>query len=91
MLTVKLIEHNGHEQIHEVKQVWAEPAEDKIYMNVFATPATEGEPLRFSNYGAVYVMNEAGRTVGSYFLGYGEGQGAAAAGERNIAAPLPVV
>jgi hypothetical protein len=83
MLTVKLVEHNGHEQIYSATHVWAEPSAEQpkigttrmdVYANVEPVPVNLLNPLRFANYGIVYVMNEAGQTVAKYWLGFGEGQ-----------------
>jgi hypothetical protein len=78
MLTVKLVEHNGHEQIHEVKQVWSTPNPERDQIEgphgacrVSATKNND-EVLSFSDYGVLYVMNEGGQTIAKYWLGYGQ-------------------
>jgi hypothetical protein len=75
MLTVKLIEHNGHEQIHEAMEVWSEPAPGGVTIVHARKP--DGEALHFASYGRLYVMNDGGQTVASYHLGYGEDKSAA--------------
>jgi hypothetical protein len=83
MFTVKLVEHNGHEQIYSASEVWAEPASvdeqpkvGDIKMRVFARveppPLNLINPVTFAGYGIVYVMNDAGKTVAKYWLGYGD-------------------
>ena len=92
MLTVKLVEHNGHEQIHEVQGVSSEPNPERTKLEnhsawrVYARKL-DGECLTFVNYGVLYVMNDAGQTVAKYWLGYGqEDAPAAAAAPSSIAA-----
>lgn len=67
MLTIKLIEPTGHEQIREAKEVWTSPSDD--YIRVLARPADDGDTLQFSGPGTLYVMNSAGETVARYILG----------------------
>lgn len=74
MLTVKLVEHNGHEIVHEATEVWAEPVPEGVKdseMEVHARKP-DGDILHFGHYGVLYVMNEGGQTVAKYWLGYGE-------------------
>ena len=77
MLTVKLVEPNGHEQIHEVEQVWTNAREDSVstdgnqYPTVYAAPRKNEEPLRFSSSVVgtmLYVMNDNGKTIARYEL-----------------------
>lgn len=74
MQTVKLVQHDGHEQIHSAERVWADRAPEfgVDAMKVHATPPGGGAPLTFQGYGTVYVMNAAGATIAKYWLGYGE-------------------
>jgi hypothetical protein len=75
MFTLKMVEYNGHEQIHAVRRVWAEdaPEHGSNSKRVFATaPYDESDVSTFECYGAVYVMNESGATVAKYHLGHGE-------------------
>lgn len=73
MLTVKLIEPNGHEQIHEALSVWTrEPTGKEVCAPgqhlVSFLDANTGLPVHFGVYGAVFVMNREGKTVASYRL-----------------------
>jgi len=75
MLTVKLVEPNGHEQVYEVSEAWASPAKDPPGTHeVYATRVdSKGDhPLHFGGSGSVYVMNANGATVAKYTLGSGE-------------------
>lgn len=77
MLTVKLREHNGHEQVHTAEKVWAEPNPERGHdaYRVHAQPPgahPDSQLLHFADYGVVYVMNDNGATVAKYWLGYGE-------------------
>jgi hypothetical protein len=71
MLTIKLIESKGHEQVHPVKRVTADPnpANGPNAFTVHAWPLDSEEPLMFQSNGTVYVMNDAGQTVSKYWLG----------------------
>ena len=72
MFTVKLVEPNGHEQIHEAVEVWSEkPDTDKNWAakNVCIT-RPDGEVKTFGGLGMLYVMNDAGQTISKYLLGY---------------------
>jgi len=77
MLTVKLVQHDGHEQIYPATHVVANPvygSKDGA-MRVDAWQGVPGEePLHFASYGALYVMNQAGQTIAKYWLGYGNNE-----------------
>ena len=75
MLTVKLVQYDGHEQIHPAKRVWADdmPENGVNAKRVYALVEDGAEPLTFQGYGAVYVMNSSGATIANYFLGHGNG------------------
>ena len=65
MFTVRHIEPNGYEAIHQVKSVWKLPTgPGKV---VLASPIDQSEPLRFGT-GTLYVMNDFGKTVATYEL-----------------------
>jgi len=78
MLTVKLVEPSGHEQVHEVSKVWAEHNPDfegvslpfPVFVVLTAVHNSDAV-LTFSGCGTIYVMNDNGATVAKYFLGYG--------------------
>jgi hypothetical protein len=73
MLTVKLVEPNRHEQVYEVSEVWAVPAQNPPGTHgVYATREHGGDPMHFGGSGSVYVMNANGATVAKYTLGSGE-------------------
>jgi hypothetical protein len=74
MLTVKLVEHNGHEQIYPADEVWADPPRDKDGKQDVHARLPDLSVKHFANYGVVYVMNSHGATVAKYWLGYGERQ-----------------
>lgn len=73
MLTVKHIEPSGHESIHPAVRVSFQPRaqlEDKSWAAqcVFIdTPKME--TIALGSWGAIYVMNDAGKTVAKYDLG----------------------
>lgn len=67
MLTVKLVEPNGHEQIHEVKNVWTSPNDPNT--KVLAELSDGSRTLQFGTLGTVYVMNGEGNTIAKYNLG----------------------
>lgn len=66
MLTVKLVEPNGCEQIHEVKNVWTSPNDPSI--KVLAELSDGSRTLQFGTLGIVYVMNGEGNTIARYDL-----------------------
>jgi hypothetical protein len=74
MMTVKLIEPSGHEQIYAVKSIATErnleygPNAVKVYAWTYC----DDEPLRFGSNGTLYVMNNAGQTIAKYWLGSGK-------------------
>lgn len=82
MFTIKHIEKDGHESLHEAKTLWRDPVsndpqaprpEDRpVYAD-----AGEDHPLQFAS-GSLYAMNAAGRTVATYHLGYSAPVSAAA-------------
>jgi hypothetical protein len=68
MLTVKLVEDNGHEQIHEVESVSADPIPNSHCHEVSGF-RTDEHPLNFgATEGYLYVMNEDGKTISRYRL-----------------------
>jgi hypothetical protein len=67
MLSIKLIEPNGYENIREVTEVWTSPSDPTV--KVLARPADGGETLQFGGPGTLYVMNSAGETIARYPLG----------------------
>lgn len=73
MMTIKLVELNGHEQIRSVKTVAASPSPENG-ANTYRVSGWDQEDLHweFEKYGNVYVMNDAGQTVSRYWLGNGE-------------------
>jgi len=84
MLTVKLVEPSGHEQIYEAEQVWAEPAQEPGSSHVYAAPGMDKiNPIRFGGPGMLYVMNENGRTIARYVLGTAVGDAVPDTGARR--------
>jgi hypothetical protein len=68
MFTLKHVESDGHEALHEATRVWREPhAPGCVEPNrTLWADVTEGQhPLAFCT-GSVYVMNAAGKTVATY-------------------------
>lgn len=76
MLTIKLVENNGHEQIHpDIQTVTADPNRGLGggAMSVTAWRTAEDDhPIQFGSNGTVYVMNEHGSTISRYWLGHSE-------------------
>lgn len=76
MLTVKLVEDTGHEQIHpNIQTVTASPnrALGASAMSVTAWRTAEDDhPIQFGSSGTVYVMNEQGSTISRYWLGHSD-------------------
>lgn len=73
MFTIKHIEKSGHESLSTAESVSFVPKSDDEPRNALdafgGSQNTSGEKhSRFSS-GHVYVMNEAGKTVGTYALG----------------------
>jgi hypothetical protein len=69
MLSVKLIEPSGHEQIYSVTHVTAVKDDLTGTYDVSAWRQNGDEPLSFGGHGDLYVMNENGKTVANYRLG----------------------
>jgi hypothetical protein len=73
MLTVRVIEASGLEQVREVRSVMLRPAKESLTGSPCLTyflDSGEGWSNSVDVYdGTVYVMNENGKTVASYFLG----------------------
>jgi len=87
MLTVKLVEHDGHEQIYEAQHVWVETqAREDGGKTVCAETESHGLK-KFSDYGDIYVMNDKGQTVAKYFLGYGPPSNTPLPGDAPPSAP----
>lgn len=87
MLTVKLVEPSGHEQIYEAKRVWSDRAPGSAGACLVMAETADGNTLSFGTYGDVYVMNGHGSTVGAYYLGNGDQPAAAVA---PVAAPSAI-
>ena len=70
MLTVKLVEPNGNEQMWEVEQVWAVPVGHGDHAVRFLWRSLEQGCLTtcLGTYGNVYVMNSEGKTISRYTL-----------------------
>lgn len=74
-LTVKHIEENGHESIMQAISISFDPSTDVMgpSLTAYGVPLRPGETDEggCAHYagGVVYVMNEAGSTVGRYVLG----------------------
>jgi hypothetical protein len=73
MLTVRVIEASGLEQVREVRSVMLRPAKESLTGSPCLTyfmDSNEGWSNSVDVYeGTAYVMNENGKTVASYFLG----------------------
>lgn len=74
-LTVKHIEENGHESIMQAISISFDPSTDVMgpSLTAYGVPlrpgeADEGGCAQYAS-GVVYVMNEAGATVGRYVCG----------------------
>jgi len=69
MLTVKLVEAGGHEQIREAKNVWTSPEDD----GAVRIEEPDGSSVAFGGGdGTLYVMNEAGHTIARYHMKNGK-------------------
>lgn len=75
MLTVLWKKEDGYEEVFpDVTQLWKTPVanENETYLAVgFRFNEKDTGETRFLNEGTVYVMNEHGRTVATYYLAPG--------------------
>ena len=75
MFTIKHVEKNGHESIRQAKMVCRDSIDASLtpldgqpfQQNVYAE--VDGEPLCYGS-GDIFVMNDSGKTVAVYHLGY---------------------
>jgi len=69
MLTIKIINGNGFEEVHEVKDVFMVPSEHAKMITGYVYYFVPGESTaRNVTDGDVYVMNEHGKTIADYHL-----------------------
>lgn len=70
MLTLKLVEPNGHEQMYEAEKVWTEPVEHGNHLVYFRWKSLQEGLVTscFGSHGQVYVMNSEGKTIARYTL-----------------------
>lgn len=75
LLTIKHVEKSGHESIQQAHNVCFNPGDGKVITSVEAFGCTgRGGAVDADGHcsyvdGKVYVMNDAGATVGNYDLG----------------------
>lgn len=70
MYTIKLILDNGYEEFIEATSVWFNPwTEDNPESRLGIRCSGHDEPIFFTS-GQFYIMNQNGKTIGSYRLSY---------------------
>lgn len=71
MLTVKVIDKEGNENLYQTKHVYVgtEKSENTRRQSFLSFQEEGNADIQVSGYAIVYVMNENGKTVADYLLG----------------------
>lgn len=72
MLTVKIIDGHGNQNVLQAMQVNAYTGKSKKIEKVWFSTPDNAEIEIEGRYALVYVMNENGKTVADYIIGAGE-------------------
>lgn len=72
MLTVKIIDGHGNQNVVQAVSVGANTETGKPHYKTFYCQTPEGAEIEIEGYALVYVMNENGKTVADYIVGAGK-------------------